>query len=124
MKIITINSIPEPKGHYSQAIEHNGTLYISGQLPRDTVSGLIPEGIVSQTETVFKNLLLILEASGSSKDLLISIRIYLSDIGLWDDVNKIYADIMGNHKPVRCVVPTGDLHYNCLIEVEAIAAMP
>jgi reactive intermediate/imine deaminase len=123
MKIIKNKSIPEPKGHYSPCVEHNGTLYISGQLPRSSITGKIPEGILAQTETVFENLFQLLEAAGSAKDQLISVRIYLPDIQLWDEVNKIYARILGNHKPARCVVPTRDLHYNCLIEVEAIAAI-
>jgi len=122
MKIIQNKNIPPTKGHYSPCIEHNGTLYISGQLPRETESGEIPEGIEAQTNTVLDNLFKLLEGAGSSKERLLSVRIYVSDIQNWDAVNQIYATRMGKHKPTRCVVPTRDLHYNCLIEVEAIAA--
>jgi reactive intermediate/imine deaminase len=122
MKIIQNENIPPANGHYSPCLEHNGTLYISGQLPRDVKSGIIPEGIVKQTHTVLDNLFEILDGAGSSQERLLSVRIYLSDIHYWDEVNKIYSERMGNHKPARCVVPTRDLHYNCQIEIEAIAA--
>jgi enamine deaminase RidA (YjgF/YER057c/UK114 family) len=50
------------------------------------------------------------------------VRIYLSDINLWEQVNEVYAYFLGDHKPVRCVIPTGSLHHGCLIEAEVIAA--
>ena len=123
MKIIQTDSMPVANGHYSQCIEHNGVLYISGQLPGNPKIKSIPEDIEGQTRIVLEKIKLILEQAGSSKEKVIQMRIYISDIGLWEEVNRVYADFFGEHKPVRCVVPTGRLHYGCLIEVEAVAAL-
>ena len=115
--------MPVANGHYSQCIEHNGVLYISGQLPGNPKIKSIPEDIEGQTRIVLEKIKLILEQAGSSKEKVIQMRIYISDIGLWEGVNRVYAGFFGEHKPVRCVVPTGRLHYGCLIEVEAVAAL-
>ena len=121
MKIIKDPSIPVPVGHYSPCIEHNGVLYISGQVPVDSKTRAIPEGIESQTIMVLEKIDQILRASGSSKEKVIHIRIYIPDVELWDRVNEVYSRFFGEHKPARCVVPSGKLHYGCLIEAEAIA---
>lgn len=121
MNIISTEAIPKSNGHYSQCIEHNGMLYLSGQLPIIPETKQIPEGIELQTQLVLDKIALILKESKSSIYNIIQVRIYLSDISLWELVNKIYSNFFGEHKPVRCIVPTGKLHYGCLIEIEAIA---
>ena len=122
MKIIQNEQIPTPAGHYSPIVEHGGTLYISGQIPR-RADGSIPEGITAQTQLVLEKLGSLLTAAGSSTDRVVQVRIYLPDIALWEEVNQLYADFFGSHKPARCVVPTTPLHYGCLIELEAVAAV-
>lgn len=121
MKAIHTPGMPKVKGHYSPVMEHNGILYLSGQIPSDPQTGNIPEGIDAQTELVFSKIRLLLEESGSGLSKVIQVRIYLSDISFWDRVNALYSEIFGDHKPARCVVPVGKLHYGALIEVEAIA---
>ena len=121
MEIIENEMIPRSNGHYSPCIVHNETVYISGQLPVDPLSKQIPEGIEAQTRMVLDKLDSILCAAGSSREKIIQVRIYLSDIEDWEKVNIIYSTFFGEHKPVRCVVPVGRLHYGCLIEAEAIA---
>jgi len=121
MKIITSTKIPPPNGHYSPCIEHNGTLYISGQLPVDPATKKIPTGIEAQTQLVLEKIDLILTEAGSSRENVIQMRIYISDIALWNKVNEVYTQFFGAHKPVRCVVPVGELHYGCLIEAECVA---
>ncbi len=121
MKLISTPKIPVPKGHYSPATEHNGILYVSGQVPVNPENGKVPEGIEEQTRLVFSKISLILDESGSSLKKVLQVRIYLTDIDHWDEVNRVYGDIFGNHKPARCVVPAGKLHYGCLIEAEAVA---
>ncbi len=121
MKIIRDDGIPPPGGHYSPCVEHNGLLYISGQLPLEPQSGMIPEGVAAQTGQVLANIGRLLEAAGSSREKVLQVRIYVSDIGLWDQVNEVYAAYFGAHKPARCVVPSGSLHHGCLIEAEALA---
>ena len=123
MKIIHHPNIPPANGHYSPCIEHQGTLYISGQLPVDPDTRSIPSGIEAQTNMVLNKIEQILMAAGSSKEQVIQMRIYLPDVALWDEVNAVYAGFFGSHKPARCVVPTTTLHYGCLIEAECIAAV-
>ncbi len=121
MNPIHHKTIPPANGHYSQCIEHNGVLYLSGQLPVIPETRSIPIGIEAQAKLVFRKIEQILVAAGSSKEKVIQVRIYIPDVELWDSVNALYSDFFGDHKPARCVVPTGKLHYGCLIEVEAIA---
>ena len=122
-KIITLKA-PMPGGHYSQAIVHNGLVYVSGQLPIHPDTGeKVLGAIEQQTEQVLKNTAAILEAAGSSLKQVIKTTVYISDIQLWDRVNQVYARYFGDHRPARAVVPTGPLHFGFQIEMEAIAAI-
>lgn len=121
MKIIETQNMPPRNGHYSQCIEHNGILYLSGQLPIDIETKSIPISIEEQTKLVFKNAETILKEAGSNKNKILQVRIYVSNIDLWDKVDKEYSDFFQAHKPVRCIIPTRELHYGALIEVEITA---
>jgi reactive intermediate/imine deaminase len=123
MKIISSPNIPKSNGHYSQCIEHNGVLYLSGQLPFEPETRVMPDGIESQTKQVLANVEKILTEAGSSKEKVIQVRIYISDISNWEKVNETYALFFGQHKPVRCVIPTCELHFGALIEVEVTAVL-
>ena len=123
MRVITSEKIPIPKGHYSPAIEHDGLLYLSGQLPVDPETEQVPDGIEDQTRQVLQNVNLILTEAGSSMDQVLQVRLYISDVALWGTVDEVYASCFGAHKPVRAIIPTRDLHHGCLIEVEAVAVM-
>ena len=121
MKIIDTPNMPVANGHYSSCIEQNGMLYLSGQLPIHPVTKVIPDTIEAQTVQVLENIELILKGAGSCKNNVLQARIYISNITLWDKVNEIYSRFFEHHKPVRCVIPTRELHYGCLIEIEATA---
>jgi 2-iminobutanoate/2-iminopropanoate deaminase len=124
MKKITTSKAPTPGGHYSQAIVHNGLIYVSGQLPVEPQTGeKILDSIEAQTEQVMKNLKAILEAAGSSLSQVIKTTVYIADIQLWDRVNQVYARYFGEHRPARSVVPTRSLHHGFLIEMEAMAVI-
>ena len=99
------------------------TLIILGQLPVDPTTKQIPEGIEAQTLLVLEKIDLILTEAGSSRENVIQMRNYISNIHLWDKVNEVYTQFFRDHKPVRCLVPVGELHYGCLIEAECVAAM-
>jgi len=123
MNPINTPNAPEPGGHYSQAMVHNGMVFISGQLPIDPVTGTRITGeSEEQTIQVLKNLKSILEAANSGIDYLLKVNIYISDVSLWSKVNQIYADFIGSHRPARAIVPTRELHHGFKIEVEAVAA--
>ncbi len=121
MKIISTDNMPKSNGHYSQVIAHGGVLFLSGQLPINPATRNIPENIEEQTRQALSNVLLLLHEAGSDKTDVLQMRIYLSDIRLWDKVNAIYTDFFGAHKPARSIVPTRELHFGCLIEIEALA---
>lgn len=121
MNIIHTPNMPQGGGHYSTCIEHNGLLYLSGQLPMDLKTKIVPETIEEQTLLVLNNIEFILNEAGVTKNDVLQARIYVSDIALWGKVNVVYAAFFGAHKPVRCVVPTGLLNYGCLIEIEIVA---
>lgn len=114
---------PKPKGHYSSGIEQGGLIFVSGQLPmalvtRDAVTGDIGE----QTELALRNVESVLKAAGSDLDHVLSMTIYVSDMELWDAVNRKYAEVMGEHRPARDIVPVMELHFGTKIEIQSIAA--
>ncbi len=121
MKTIQTSGMPKSNGHYSQCIEHNGILYLSGQLPRDHATKEMPKTIEEQVDLALKNVEIILKEAGSSKNQILQMRVYISDIRLWGKVNERYSLFFENHKPVRSIIPTRDLHFGCLIEIEATA---
>ncbi len=124
MHTITTPNAPPAGGHYSQAIVHQGVVYVAGQLP--TVPGEAehrPGPIEQQTEQVLRNIGAVLEAAGSSLDRTLQMTIYVSDMDLWGRVNATYAKVLGDHRPARAVVPVGPLHYGYQIEVQAIGAV-
>lgn len=82
----------------------------------------IPNEIKTQTEAVLNKLDKILIEAGSSKYNVLQVRIYITNADYWDDVNEVYANYFGEHKPARCIVPVPSLHFGCKIELEAIAA--
>jgi reactive intermediate/imine deaminase len=121
MEIRSSPKIPQSNGHYAQCIEHNGILYLSGQLPIDPITGNIPESIEEQADLVLNNIELILNEVGSSKNKVLQVRVYVPSIELWDRVNERYSLFFESHKPVRCIIPTRELHFGCLIEIEVTA---
>lgn len=123
MKPIATDRAPSPAGHYSQAMVHDGLVYVSGQLPIDPRTGKpVQGGIDEQTRLAIANLAAILEAAGSSLSQVVKTTVYVSDIELWGRVNAVYAECFGKHRPARAVVPTRELHFGCLLEIEAVAA--
>lgn len=114
---------PAAGGHYSQAVVHNGLVFVSGQLSIDPQTGEKKLGsIEEQTEQTLRNVAAILQAANSDLGRVLKMTVYVADIELWSAVNTVYARFMGEHRPARAVVPTGKLHYGFLIEIEAIAA--
>ena len=124
MITISTPNAPKPAGHYSQAIVHGNTVYVSGQLAVDPQTGEKRLGsIEEQTEQALKNVAEILKAANSDIDRVLKTTVYISDIALWGRVNEVYAKFFGEHRPARAVVPTKELHYGFQIEIEAVAAM-
>ncbi len=124
IKPINTANAPAPGGHYSQAVVYNGLVFVSGQLSIDPETGEKKLGsIEEQTEQTLKNVAAILKAANSDLNRVLKMTLYVADIDLWSAVNKVYAKVLGDHRPARAVIPTGKLHYGFLIEIEAIAAV-
>jgi 2-iminobutanoate/2-iminopropanoate deaminase len=123
MKTIQPESQPKPKGHYSPGIENDGLIFVSGQVPMDLETREPFAGdIETQTELALRNVEAVLNAAGSDLSRVTQMTIYISDIELWGAVNKKYAEVMGDHRPARAIVPVKELHFGTQIEIQAIAA--
>lgn len=126
MEMIHTHKATPPGGHYSQAVRANGFIFVSGQL------GFLPpaapgerpalaSGAAGQAREALRNLREILEAAGSSLAAVASVTVYIPDVGLWDEVNRVYEQCFGGHRPARAIVPTRELHHGALVEISAIA---
>ncbi len=123
IKRIHSDEAPSPGGHYSQAVVYNGLVFVSGQLSIDPQTREKKLGTIEeQTEQALKNVAAIVKAANSDLSRILKMTIYVADINLWSAVNTVYARFMGEHRPARAVVPTGELHYGFLVEIECIAA--
>ena len=119
---IETKNAPAAGGHYSQAVVHNGLVFVSGQLSIDPQTGERKLGsIEEQTEQVL-NVEAILKAANSDFSRVLKMTVYVADIELWAAVNEVYARVLGEHRPARAVIPTRKLHYGFLIEIDAVAA--
>ena len=98
-----------PKGHYAPATVHNGTVYVSGQLPID-LNGQVQLGsIEEQVELCLRNMEIILRAAGSDLQHVLKVNVFLADIAHWPRFNETFARIMGEHRPARIVVPCNSI---------------
>lgn len=121
-KIIATDKAPAAVGAYSQAIEADGTLYISGQLPMNPETGKIVEGgVKEQTRQALENVKAILEAAGYSLQDVVKSTCLLSDIANFQDFNGVYADYYTENPPARAAFAIRDLPLGVLIEIETIA---
>lgn len=123
MEKIKLSNSPEPKGHYSPAVEFNGLIFVSGQLPMNHQTGAVETGAIElQTEIALRNVEAILFEADSDLNHVLQMTIYVSEMDDWDKVNAVYKKILGDHKPARAIVPVKDLHFGTKIEIQAIAA--
>lgn len=109
--------------HYSPSIQSGDLIFTSGQLPLlDRVTKKTPDGIMAQTRLVLDKVENILREYGLTKRNIVKTTAFITDIESWEEVNEIYAEFFGDYKPARSIIPVSDLHFGCLIELEAIAS--
>lgn len=121
-KIINTSKAPAAIGPYSQAVEINGTIYISGQIPINPETGKIEgENIIDQTGQVFKNIGAILREAGCSFNDVVKVTCLLSDMGNFKAMNEVYSKFYSENKPARSTFAVKNLPMDSLIEIETIA---
>ena len=121
-KIIHTVNAPKAIGPYSQAVEANGILFISGQLPVDPTNGeMAAEDIKSQTEQVMKNIGAILNEAGYSFADVVKSTCLLSDMGNFAGMNEVYGKYYAENPPARAAFAVKTLPLNVMIEIETIA---
>lgn len=123
MKAISTPKAPAAIGPYSQAIEVNGFVYASGQLPIDPITGAFPEGgIKEQTRQSLLNAQAILQEAGTDLDHVVKTTVYLSDITNFAPMNEVYSQFFTAPYPARSAVAVRDLPKGALVEIEVLAA--
>ena len=117
--------VAPPGGHYAHAVAHGGQLFISGQLP------IAPDGrhridasFADQARQAITNLLAIAEAGGSDRDHFMKVTAYIVGVDNWPTFNAVFAEIMGDARPARAIVPVPELHHGYLVEVDGVGAIP
>ncbi len=119
--VIATDKAPAAIGPYSQAIEVNGIVYCSGQIPVDPATGVIPEGVEAQAHQAFKNVSNLLEAAGSSMANVIRTMVFIQNMDDFAKINEIYAEYFPQPFPARSCVQVAKLPKGVLLEVEATA---
>ncbi|OUN14131.1 RidA family protein [Flavonifractor sp. An91] len=121
-KIVNTDKAPAAIGPYAQAVEIDGLVFTSGQLPIDPATGAFPEGIAEQTRQSLTNVKSILAQAGLSMDQVIKTTVFLSDMNNFGAMNEVYATFFteGNY-PARSAVEVARLPKDALVEIEVIA---
>lgn len=114
---------PAPIGPYSQAVEANGFVFCSGQIPLDAATGQIVGSTVGeQAQLVMKNVKAVLEAADLGLKNIVKTTIFLTDMGDFQAVNEVYSQHMGETKPARSTVAVAGLPRGAKVEIEVVAA--
>lgn len=123
MKQISTQNAPAAIGPYSQAIEVNGFVYASGQLPIDPATGAFPEGgVKDQTRQSLLNVKAILEEAGLALSNVVKTTVYLADMGDFAAMNEVYSQFFAQPFPARSAIAVKALPKGALVEVEVVAA--
>ena len=123
MKAIVTNNAPAAIGPYSQAIEANGFVYVSGQLPiNPSTGGFVDGGIKEQTRQSLLNAKAILNEAGLDLCNVVKTTVLLSDIADFQAMNEVYAEMFTSPFPARSAFAVRALHKNALVEIEVIAS--
>ena len=120
-KVFHTNNAPAAIGPYSQAIEANGMLFISGQIPVDPATGNVADTIEAQTEQVLKNIGAILEEAGYTYANVVKTTCLLSDMANFKPMNEVYAKYFNENPPARAAFAVKALPMGVMVEIESIA---
>ena len=120
---IVTDAAPTPAGHYAQATAAGDLLFVAGQLPvRPDGTHMADLPFEEQARQALANLLAIVRADGSAPERVLKVSVYIVGIAHWPAFNRVYAELFGEARPARAVVPVPELHHGYLVEVDAVAA--
>lgn len=124
-RTINTSKAPAAIGPYSQAVEINGTLYVSGQIPfvPETMT-VISEDVKEQTKQSLENVKAILEAAGYTLADVVKASVFIKNMNDFALINEVYNDYLGDIKPARACVEVARLPRDVQVEIEVIAAKP
>jgi 2-iminobutanoate/2-iminopropanoate deaminase len=122
-KIIATSKAPAAIGPYSQAVVGNGVLYVSGQLPIDPATGVMPEELEEQVRQSLKNVLALVEEAGGSAANVVKCGLFIRDMSAFSRINEVYQTFFDENAPARFVVEVSCLPREAQIEIDAIAAL-
>lgn len=120
-KIVSTPNAPAAIGPYSQAVELNGTVYVSGQLPINPATGTMPDGIEAQTRQSLENIGAILKEAGLGFNDIVKTTVFMADLSMFGAMNAVYAEFFPESKPARACFQVAALPKAALVEIEAVA---
>ncbi len=124
MEIVSTDKAPGAIGPYSQAVKSGGFVFCSGQIPIDPATGeFVSTEIAAQTEQVFKNLIAVLEAAGSSLNGVVKTTVFLADMNDFAAMNEVYGRYFNETKPARATVQAARLPRDARVEIDCIAVV-
>ena len=124
MQVVFSDKAPAAVGPFSQAIQSNGMLYLSGQLPLDpTTMKFAADNVTGQAQQIFRNISAVLTEAGSERNSVVKTTVFLSDMNNFAEFNAAYAEFFGEHKPARSCVEVARLPLDALVEIELIAEL-
>ena len=119
-RIVSIDTAPKAVGPYSQAVEADNFIFISGQLPLDE-DGKIPSSISQQTRNCILNIKKILEGLGLNLENVVKTTVFMTDLRKFQEMNEIYSEFFQKDPPARSTVEVKALPKGASVEIEAIA---
>jgi 2-iminobutanoate/2-iminopropanoate deaminase len=118
---IQTKNAPQAIGPYSQAVQLDGWIFTSGQIPLTPEGNLVGETIEEQTHQVIKNIKAVLEEAGATLHDVVKTTVFIQDMNQFATINEIYSQYFGDHAPARSCVEVARLPKDVLIEMEVIA---
>jgi 2-iminobutanoate/2-iminopropanoate deaminase len=125
MRFHHTDDAPEAIGPYSQAVEIDGWLYLSGQVALDPATGELIDGdFEAETRQVLKNLRAVLATTGCTFANIVRATIYLTDWDNFPQINRLYGEALGDHRPARTTIEVSKLPKGAKVEIDLIARIP
>jgi 2-iminobutanoate/2-iminopropanoate deaminase len=121
MKKVQTEMAPAAIGPYSQGIVVNNMFYSSGQIPLTAGGTMVDGDVRGQTHQVFKNLQAVLKEAGASLETVVKATVFIKDMNDFAEINEVYGEYFGEHKPARSCVEVARLPKDALVEIEVIA---